>query len=544
LAGLVLLVWLGLATAQTPALWDKLPPGPYAVGFKTSWQLDYSRRYNMTFDDKTTYAPGKAPRPILVNQWYPAKQVGAPKPMPHRDYLNIRSDDPQLTTFSIRLAEYNRGVIAKEVMDKSPKELTGLEKTLLDQFLDTPTACIRGAAPALGPFPLVIYHSGAGSSFEDNSVLCEFLASHGFVVLGSAFQQQSGKSFNTDNGEGSARDLAFLTAYARQLPNCDWHYVAVIGHSAGAQAALTFGSQPNAVVDAVVSLDTTQDYRGLKDPLWEFATQVAKNGANFTCPLLMVAGPHAFFELADSLQFSERYYLTIKDMDHNDYISQGGIHNERLYQLHLRDPGRTAGVRAKENAALQRTKAGYQALCIYILRFLEAELKGGAAGKHFLARQYRDTQFGDVEPHVEYVPKGRAGPDHYQEESDLPPTPRQLRPFLREQGSKKTIAVLRRFRREAPPHPIFAPSFELYLVSDLLDQGKTEDALAFRDYYRESGLDCGKMLFEIGKRFQERSITKVAALHYKRVLLLEPANADAAARLKEVGAGKRIGQDP
>jgi hypothetical protein len=72
LVGLLLLAWPDLAGAQAPALWGKLPPGSHVVGYKSSWQLDYSRRYHMTFDDKTTYAPGKAPRPLLVNVWYPA----------------------------------------------------------------------------------------------------------------------------------------------------------------------------------------------------------------------------------------------------------------------------------------------------------------------------------------------------------------------------------------------------------------------------------------------------------------------------------------
>jgi hypothetical protein len=52
------------------------------------------------------------------------------------------------------------------------------------------------------------------------------------------------------------------------------------------------------------------------------------------------------------------------------------------------------------------------------------------------------------------------------------------------------------------------------------------------------------MLFEIGKRYQERGIPRWAALFYKRVLLLEPANAAAAAKFKEVAAGKTIGQLP
>jgi pimeloyl-ACP methyl ester carboxylesterase len=539
LLGLLVIELPGLANAQTPPLWDKLPPGPYAVGFRTSWQLDYSRRYNMTFDDMTTYAAGKAPRPILMNVWYPADKVGGAKRMPHRDYLKIREADPLLAKFSTKLVEFNREVIAKEVMQKPAKELAEREKLLLDQFLDTPTACVRNGTPAEGRFPLVIYHSGHGSSFEDNSVLCEFLAGHGFVVLGSAFQKPSGASFGVDGGHTSARDMEFLIAAARQFPGVDWNHIGVIGHSGGAHAALRFGSLPNSAVDAVVSLDTTQDYHGLKDPGWEeMTTLVVRNRKNFTCPLLMVAGPHAFFELADTLRSSRRYYFTIKDMGHDDYIAQGGISRERLYQLHLGDPKQTSEGRAEEKATLARVQTGYQALCLYILRFLEAELKGDAAGKDFLAKRYRDTKLGDVEPHVELVPSGRTGPDPYQEDHALPPTPRQLHRLLREQGSGRTIGVLKRFRKEAPTAPIYYEIFELNLVCDLLDEGKIPDAIAFRDYYRESGLDCAKIFLEFAKGFHRSGSTSLATSYYQRLLLLEPTNREAAAGLKNLGEEK------
>jgi len=529
----------GPAEAQPPPLWGKLPAGPYAVGYKSGWQLDHSRRYNITFDDRTTYAPGKAPRPVLVNLWYPASEAGAAGRMPHRGYLDIHSDDARLARFSAKLAEYNRGVIAKEVMGKPAAETTGREKALLEQFLDTPTACERDAPPAAGPFPLVIYHSGAGSSFEDNSVLCELLASHGFVVVGSAFQEQSGKGLHTDNREGSAADMAFLIAYARQLPGVDWGHVGVVGHSAGAQAALTYRSRADCAVDAVVSLDTTQEYRGLSDPSWEFTKAVVKGGHNVTCPVLMAAGPHAFFELADTLANAPRYYFTVKGLDHNDYISQGLVSRERLHQLHLGDPASSADARAEEKAGPERARAAYHTLCVYVLRFLEAELKGDAAGKGYLAKQHRDTQFGYGEPHVEYVPPGRTGPDAYNEDSDAPPTPRQLRPFLRAHGSARTIAVMRRFRKAAPTHPIYDPHFGLFLVSDLLDKGKTADAVAFRDYYREAELDCGKVFLQIGKGYQQMGLSKWAVPNYRRVLLLDPANAEAAAGLKKFSEGKK-----
>jgi hypothetical protein len=73
----------------------------------------------------------------------------------------------------------------------------------------------------------------------------------------------------------------------------------------------------------------------------------------------------------------------------------------------------------------------------------------------------------------------------------------------------------------------------------LLDEGKTRDGIAFRDYYRESGLDCDKIFLEFGKGFQRAGATKQAANFYKRVLALEPSNGEAATRLKELTEGKK-----
>jgi hypothetical protein len=126
------------ASAQERPLWGSLIPGSYGVGFKSLWQLDYSRRYNMTFDDKSSYASTKAPRPILINIWYPAKTSGSAKPMPHSDYLRIQSTDPKLKAFANKLTEYDHGAIAKELFQKPFKELNDQQKKVLQLFLDTP----------------------------------------------------------------------------------------------------------------------------------------------------------------------------------------------------------------------------------------------------------------------------------------------------------------------------------------------------------------------------------------------------------------------
>jgi dienelactone hydrolase len=543
LTGLFVIGLPHLGLAESALRWGKLPPGPHGVGFKSLWRLDDSRRYNMTFDDRTTYASCKAPRPILINIWYPAKKDADDKPMPHREYLEIKSADPQLAKFSTKLAEYNRAVIAQELMGRSAKELSDTEKGLLTQFLDSPTFCIRNAPPKEGKFPLVIYHSGHGSSFEDNSILCEFLASQGYVVLGSAFQNPSGTSFGVDGNETSVRDLEYLIGYARQLPGVDWNHIGVIGHSGGAHAALMFRAQSHCAADAIISLDTTQDYYSLVDNRWEdMTTTVVKNRRNMTGPLLLVANPHAFFQMADSLSSARRYYLTIKELDHNDFIAQGCIRKDLRYRLHLGDPNQTAEDRAKEKAGLGAVEAGYDSLCAYVLRFLDAELKGDAPGIDFLAKQYRNTKLGGDEPHVDYMPEGRTDADPYKEDIALPPTPRQLRPFLRERGSERTIAVLKRFRKEAPTQPIYHPVFALALVGELLEQGKTPDAIAFHNYYREAGTDCGKMLLEWGKTYLGFGLKRLAADNFKKVLLLEPGNDEAAAKLKGLeGSEKKPG---
>jgi len=528
--------------AQSPPLWGKLSAGLHPVGYKSLWQLDYSRRYNMTFDDKTTYAPGKAPRPILINIWYPAKANGSDAKMRHREYFEILSSDPQLTKFSSKLVEFNLSVLGKELFNKPFKELNEPERPLLNQFLDTPTQAIRNAPPADGTFPLVIYHSGHGSSFEDNSVLCEFLASHGYVVLGSAYQKPDGSSFGVDGHLTSARDIEFLIAYARQMPGVDWNHVGIIGHSGGAHAALVYRAQTNCAADAIVSLDTTQDYYSLADNRWEdMTTTVLKNRKNMTGPLLMAANPHGFFQLADSLWHARRYYLTIKNLDHNDFISQGVIAKTLRYG---RQTSNQPADEVQDKASLDAVQVAYEALCIYILRFLDAELKGDAAGKEFISHQYRDTKLEGAAPHVEFTPEGRAGPEPYVGTSSQPPTPRQVRQFLRERGCEETIALFRRFRKQEPTQPIYHPVFGLALVTELLEQGKTKDAIAFRDYFREIGTDCGKMLLDWGKAYVGMGLKDRATGYFKKVLLLDPTNGEAARKLKELAEAKDKSSGP
>src|SRR5207344_3442975 len=143
-------------------------------------------------------------------------------------------------------------------------------------------------APAPGKFPVVIYHPGLGGTFDDNAVAAEYLASHGYVVISSAYQAADSSILNI-NGDLSTSfdDLSYLLRHAATLPFADVSKVAAMGHSYGAQAVLGWRSRPNSPLDAVVFLDSTVEYR----PLDQFAVFKAalERNRNSAVPVVMVA---------------------------------------------------------------------------------------------------------------------------------------------------------------------------------------------------------------------------------------------------------------
>ena len=119
---------------------------------------------------------------------------------------------------------------------------------------------------------------------------------------GARFRSPPEASYNIDGRQGSARDMEYLIAFANGLPDVDWQHIGIVGHSAGAQASLMFQAQDASPVDAVVSLDTTQDYTGLSDHRWDdMIKPILENRGNSMKPLLFLANSHAVFEFADQL---------------------------------------------------------------------------------------------------------------------------------------------------------------------------------------------------------------------------------------------------
>ncbi len=242
--------FVGPACAQAPSsLWGRLESGHYRVGFKVVELTDYSRTWERSRDPRSGLER-EGPRPIRVSIWYPAARTTVAA-MQFRSYVFYRATTPSGTTADAFLSRRDSTAYARGDFDGNA--------ALMAKLLGVRTAAGLNAPTAPGRYPLVLYAAGWNSLSPDNTVMAEFLASHGFVV---ATVPQLPRAAGIPELSVSAADLTvqerdldfalgFLVASAR---NVDPAAVALIGYSMGGVVQLVQAAH-HANVRALVGLD-------------------------------------------------------------------------------------------------------------------------------------------------------------------------------------------------------------------------------------------------------------------------------------------------
>ena len=126
---------------------------------------------------------------------------------------------------------------------------------------DIPLSAVREAKPTNGRYPVLIYAPSDSSVPWENADLCEYLASHGYVVLASPSMGVSTRDM-TDDLDGinvQARDISFLITYVKSLPDTDLSEVAVVNWSWKGISSL-FASARDPRIDALVEMDGSVRY--------------------------------------------------------------------------------------------------------------------------------------------------------------------------------------------------------------------------------------------------------------------------------------------
>src|SRR5262245_8358894 len=416
LAAVAVALSSGPAPAQEPLLWGGLKPGPNAVGYRSLYRLDHTRQYDPEFVTDPTKLPVHKPRPIYIAVWYPARKTGA-KPMEYRQYLDVSSDDPLIAPLAKRLSPHVVNVVSETTVGKEPAFRTPAETAAFERLLATRTFAAKDAPPAEGRFPVVINHAGLGGVADDNSVLFELLASHGYVVLSSAYPNYDAQGVRIGSDlHTSFRDLEFLSRAARELPFADADRLGAMGHSWGAIAVLHWAALPDSALRAFVTLDSGFEHVSVEDCGAEpLMFHMRTNKGNIRAAALRFASVErkANFEfLEPHLKHAPRYEAAVASLTHNDYLTHGAI---RPALLPEKWPDPKGGRRTS-----------YDRLCRHVLLFFDAMLKQQAAAREGLQKSVRGDGLDDGFK-LKFKPAAPA-----------PPTVRQLAYHLRQHGVEKT----------------------------------------------------------------------------------------------------------
>ncbi len=433
--------------AQSFLAWQGLTPGPYPVSFRTITVVDQTRTRHAPHDYLGRPRPGYGQRPLHVAVWQPAAADSGGFAMTFGDYLPLLAWDtgPEVEGAAERQIAELRYIQMVTPLADPPDEVA------MARLRDERVWARRDAPPAPGTFPVLLYAPGSGYPACDNSVLAEFLASHGYVVvsspsIGADARRMTGDAVGT---EAQARDLAFLAGYAASLPQADPERIGTVGFSAGGLASVLFALRDTRV-KALVSLDGTIREAG---SLAVGRTLLHFQPERLRVPTLVVtttperALPGMDDEsFLDAARYAEITWVVVPGIDHHDFASLSSL---------LRRGSQRGATRDWAPATV-----GYEAVSELLRDFLDLHLKGetGAPGPSSPA-----VAGCSVSTRVA---------------QQAPPTPDDFLEVLETDGAARATDLVRIAARD---HPEILPEFEACLTQagyELVGAGRSEDAIA------------------------------------------------------------------
>ncbi len=361
---IVLLIQTSLVLGQTSLKEIDLENGDFHVGFKHYLTTDSTRTYKRIYD----WNNKSIPRPIPISIWYPSgKTSDNTEPMNVLDYMEILKEEEEW--------EYlpNDQILNWFYYPNNLANQNHLGEQATAQY---------GIRPAEGTFPVVVYAPSYQASSIENFALCEYLASHGYVVISSPSRGAENRFFEGGTPkdlEIQARDIEFLIKEVRKLPYVETDHIATMGFSFGGLSNV-LSQMRNENIMAIVSLDGSIKYQYdtlKKSPFFNvdkvdvpFIHMAQKN-----IPEQVMAEDkidpelNTKFEFYDSLTNSKAYQLKFRNMTHS-YFSTLGV----LFQS--RDE--------RQDKSDSEIMESYRLVSQYALNFLDAFLKNDPAALKFL----------------------------------------------------------------------------------------------------------------------------------------------------------------
>lgn len=245
--------WFTAYTSNASNFQPQTAAGTYKVGFRVVQHYDRARVYTPCVDLTTgTTAAGERARLMQTLIWYPAKK-GSGRALHYGDYVRLAATETDFTRSPAEVDQFVSAALAENYAN--------LDRNQQRVELAQPMLAAREAEEVPQQFPVLIYAPGASSSAYENADLCEYLASHVYLVLASPSLGVHTRSLTLDleGAEAQAHDISFLVGYAATLAQADKAKLAVIGYSYGGLANVLAAAQDDRI-GALVALDGSVRY--------------------------------------------------------------------------------------------------------------------------------------------------------------------------------------------------------------------------------------------------------------------------------------------
>lgn len=333
---------LSIGSTDFSSTWEHLDRGHYVAGFRIIYYVDHSREW---------LGRGIQGRPIRIYVWFPAKH-GSGKEMRVGDYIDHRTQPPLPLIFAK----------ANELLDKRTNTSfeTWLGEAAFKSFKRAKVTARMDAAAATGHFPLILYSTGLNDSFQaSNSVLFEFLASNGFIVVTVPQLGRKATSLDLEIGpsdlETQTRDLEQAAGQLLEM-KFPVSSECAAGHSMGAFVAMLLATRRE-TVRCVVGMDGSYAAPQLGSKLRQYPLF---DSSAYSVPLLDLRRQFDDWDFAifDLIKRSPVFSVQLGNMEHMSFT------NDALISANWNKENRPTSVAVKP----------YEAIRQEMLSFLKAAL--------------------------------------------------------------------------------------------------------------------------------------------------------------------------
>ncbi|MDD3050697.1 MAG: tetratricopeptide repeat protein [Candidatus Cloacimonetes bacterium] len=476
----LILVFLSFAISAAnldSEIWNSLSAGDYNVGFKNHEVTDFSRTYQLpeTNSQKLIY------RPIHINIWYPAlENSNATMDFADYQYIAEKALNPE---FDKSKPEFISEL--KELYVRSKADADLFEKIFYQK-----TIAVLEAEELTGSFPVVIYSPGGGEIASENFVLCELLASNGYIVISSP-----SVGFDRLGVQTTLSDIRFLFNYVQNLKFAQKDNIALVGFCFGSMCNMIFAEE-NHFVKAIVGLhseylnpDSRRDYSLPDSPVF----------ANRNLAYLELDGSflkHRDSEVFNKMYYSDRYQVHFSEIPHNGFTSFY-VMQSHCFEKEL--------IRGRDNRDLT-----YELSCRLILAFLNHYLKGEA--------NFEDNKKAILSE--QKIPKSLLLVDNYNAAKPAPPSKAKFMEIVESGNTRDMTDLYQQVRKIDPEIILFGENDLLRPAYKFLGEGN-EHAIAIFKLIIDSYPNGWNGWDSLGEAYREAGNLKESKNCYEKALELK-----------------------